>query len=48
MTAWRWMQEDREAATTYIQSSTSLSDEAKERLLEGRGGWGGRRGRGGN
>ena len=47
MTVMRWMQEDREAATSYVQSSTSLSDEAKERLIEGRGGWG-RRGRRGN
>lgn len=46
MSVWRWMQEDREAATTYVQSSTSLSDEAKERLLDNRGwGRGGRRGR---
>jgi hypothetical protein len=48
MTVMRWMQEDREAATSYVQSSTSLSDEAKERLIEGRGGWGGRRGGRGN
>jgi hypothetical protein len=47
MSVMRWMQEDREAATSYVQSSTSLSDEAKERLIEGRGGWG-RRGRRGN
>jgi len=38
----RWMQQDREAATTYIQQSTTLTDEAKQRILEGgRGGWGG-------
>ncbi len=43
----RWMQQDREAATNYIQQSTTLSDEAKQRILEGgRGGWGGGRGRG--
>ncbi len=47
MTAMRWMQEDREAATAYIQNSTALSDEAKQRLTEGRGGWGGRGGPGG-
>lgn len=55
MTAMRWMQEDKEAATAYIQQSTVLSDEAKQRLIESEGrGWGGRggpgggRGRGGN
>jgi hypothetical protein len=45
----RWMQQDPTAATAYIQSSTTLSDEAKQRMLEGgggRGGWGGGRGRG--
>ena len=45
--AMRWMREDREAATSYIQESTSLSDEAKQRLIEGRGDRGGR-GRRGN
>ena len=47
----RWMQQDPAAATAYIQSSTTLSDEAKQRMLEGgRGGWGGpgRGRRGGN
>ncbi len=45
MSVIRWMQEDRAAATSYVQSSTNLSDEAKERLIEGRGwGRGGRRG----
>jgi hypothetical protein len=52
----RWMQQDRDAATNYIQQSTTLTDEAKQRILEGgRGGWGGGgpgggrgRGRGGN
>lgn len=43
----RWMQQDRDAATAYIQSSTTLSDEAKQRMLEGGGrGWGGPGGRG--
>jgi hypothetical protein len=44
----RWMQSDREAATTYIQQSTAISDEAKQRIIEGggRGGWGGPGGRG--
>lgn len=48
MTAMRWMQEDKEAATAYIQQSTVLSDEAKQRLIESEGrGWGGRGGPGG-
>jgi hypothetical protein len=46
MAAMRWMREDEEAAKTYIQQSESLSDDAKTRILEGRGFWGGR-GRGG-
>ena len=40
----RWMEQDREAATSYIQQSTTLDDQTKQRLLEGgggRGGWGG-------
>ncbi|MEK7952763.1 hypothetical protein [Luteolibacter soli] len=42
----RWMQQDRDAATAYIQQSTTLSDDAKQNLLDagnngGRGGWGG-------
>ncbi|WP_193213995.1 hypothetical protein [Luteolibacter marinus] len=45
--AMRWMREDREAATNYIQESTTLSDEAKQRLIEGRGGNRGGRGPGG-
>ncbi len=48
MAAMRWMQEDKEAATTYIQQSTVLDDEAKQRLIESEGrGWGGRGGPGG-
>jgi hypothetical protein len=48
MAAMRWMQEDKEAATAYIQQSTALSDEAKQRLMEGGDrGWGGRGGPGG-
>lgn len=43
MAAMRWMQEDREAATAYIQQSTVLDEQAKRRLIEGRGPWGGRR-----
>lgn len=51
MTAMRWMQEDKEAATEYIETTTALSDEAKTRIIEraengfGRGGFD--RGRGG-
>ncbi len=45
----RWMREDPVAARAYVEQSTMLSDRAKERILEGRGMWGGgRRGRGGN
>lgn len=41
-TVMEWMQEDKEAATAYVQSSTSLSDDAKQRLLDGANrGWGG-------
>jgi hypothetical protein len=43
----RWMREEPEQAKTYIQQSTTLSDEAKERILSGEPMWGGRgRGRG--
>lgn len=47
--AMQWMQTDPEAAKAYIQSSTTISDEAKQRLQEGggRGGWSGRGGFGG-
>ena len=37
----RWMREDEAAAKASIQASTVLSDESKQRLSEGRGGWGG-------
>lgn len=51
MTAMRWMREDETAAKAYIEQSTVLSDEEKQRLSEGRGMWGGPggggRGRGG-
>lgn len=41
MTAMRWMREDKEAATAYIEASADLSDEAKERIISGEGrGWG--------
>lgn len=48
--AMRWMREDATAAKAYIEASPDLSDEAKRRITEGRGMWGGggRRGRGGN
>ncbi len=48
--AMRWMREDATAAKAYIEASPDLSDEAKRRITEGRGTWGGggRRGRGGN
>jgi hypothetical protein len=45
--AMRWMSEDKDAATAAIQASPDLSDEAKQRITEGGGGWGGNRG-GGN
>lgn len=38
----RWMREDETSAKAYIQQSTTLSDEAKQRLLNGGGWWGGR------
>lgn len=43
----RWMQEDKEAATQFINGSDSISADVKERLLSGRPMWGGgdRRGR---
>lgn len=43
----QWMQADSEAAKRSIQSSTILNDEAKQRIQEGRGGFGGRGGLGG-
>lgn len=45
--AMRWMREDPAAAKAYVESSTDLSDEAKQRITEGRGMWGGGRGQGG-
>ena len=50
VTAMRWMQDDKEAALEYVNTTESLSDEAKQRIIrrsEGgdRGGFG--RGRGG-
>ncbi len=46
ITAMRWMREDPTAAKAYVEASTDLSDEAKERITEGRGMWGGGGGRG--
>jgi hypothetical protein len=42
----RWMREDEQAAKSYIQESTAIPADAKERILEGRGFWGGGGGRG--
>lgn len=42
----RWMREDADAAKAAVEASSSLSDEAKERIVEGRGMWGGGGGRG--
>ncbi|MFC7338815.1 hypothetical protein ACFQY0_16585 [Haloferula chungangensis] len=48
MTASRWMREDEAAAKAYVQQSTAISDEVKERILSGDAGrGGGDRGRGG-
>ncbi len=41
MTAMRWMREDEPAAKAYIESSTVLSDNAKQRLSQGGNFWGG-------
>jgi hypothetical protein len=38
----RWMRESPDEAKAYIQQSTAISDEAKERIIEGRDWWGGR------
>jgi hypothetical protein len=43
----RWMQEDKAAATEFINGTDSINDDMKQRLLSGRPMWGGdRRGRG--
>lgn len=42
MTARRWMGEDEAGAKAYLEQSTLLSDEAKERILSGDGGGRGR------
>lgn len=42
----RWMQEDKVAATEFINGSSVINDDMKERLLSGRRMWGGDRRRG--
>ncbi len=42
MAAMRWMREDAPAARAFVDASTELSDDLKERIIEGRGMWGGR------
>ncbi|MEO5914254.1 MAG: hypothetical protein ABIS50_08480 [Luteolibacter sp.] len=37
----RWMREDATAAKAAVEASTTLSDDAKQRITEGRGMWGG-------
>jgi hypothetical protein len=39
--AMRWMREDADAAKAYVQQSTSIPDDAKQRIIEGRNMWGG-------
>ena len=49
MAASRWMREDPAAATQYINQSTNIPDNAKQRIINGGGmfgGFGGGRGRG--
>jgi hypothetical protein len=38
----RWMQEDKEGATEFINGTSAISPEMKERLLSGQPMWGGR------
>jgi hypothetical protein len=38
----RWMQEDKEAATEFINGSDAINKDMKERLLSGQSMWGGR------
>ena len=45
--AMRWMREDPEAAKAYVNASTTIPDDAKQRIIEGRGIWGGGRPGGG-
>lgn len=47
MTAVGWMRQDKEAATQYIETTESLTQESKDRIKRfSQGGWGGGRGRG--
>ncbi len=39
----RWMREDPTAAKAYVEQSTTLSDDAKQHIISGRGGMGGGR-----
>jgi len=43
-TAQRWMQSDPDAARAYIEQTDTISDNMRERLLDGRPMWGGGRG----
>lgn len=46
MSAWRWMQQDEAAARAYVEQSSALSDNAKQRILSGQPPrWGRGRGR---
>jgi hypothetical protein len=47
MAATRWMREEPEQARAYVEQSSTLTDEAKQRILNGESMWGGR-GRRGN
>jgi hypothetical protein len=47
ITAARWMREDEAGARAYIEQTATISDEAKERILENRGFFGGGPGGGG-
>ena len=46
ITAARWMREDEAGARAYVEQTTAISDEAKQRILESRGFFGGPGGRG--
>jgi len=46
MTVGRWMREDETAAKAYVEQTTSIPEDSKQRILEGGGMWGGGRGRG--
>jgi hypothetical protein len=48
MTVNRWMREDAPAAKAYVEQTTAIPEDSKQRILEGGGMWGGGRGRGGN